>query len=148
MASNCVDKARHELTPHIRVRIKLPTCHQTSGGRASSRTFATQARDASDHGRGEEPDRLRRPERRHFAVVHPPVHEGFDPKPYTGVPRTRESCACRYSSAPRLEQAWASKRPNGSARANRPYFAGSRNVAKSTPTIVFPVKPLASTALR
>ena len=36
-------------------------------------------RDVSDHGRGVEPDRLRRPERRHFAVIGSSCSEDLAP---------------------------------------------------------------------
>ena len=61
---------RHELTSDIRVSDEppdLPPVHPAE--EPVPEHLRHRPRDASDHGRGEEPDRLRPPERRHFAVV-------------------------------------------------------------------------------
>ena len=69
---------RHELTSDIRVSDEppdLPPVHPAE--EPVPEDLRHRPRDASDHGRGEEPDRLRRPERRHFAVVRVQQHQPF-----------------------------------------------------------------------
>src|SRR6516225_775251 len=61
---------RHKLKPDVRVSEEppdLPPIHSTEGPVAEH--LGHRPRDVSDHGRGEEPDHLRRSERWHFAVV-------------------------------------------------------------------------------
>ena len=61
---------RHELTSDIRVSDEppdLPPIHPAKD--PIPEHLGQGPRDASDHGRGEEPDRLRPPERGHFAIV-------------------------------------------------------------------------------
>src|SRR5262249_19845340 len=70
---------RHELTSDIRVSDEppdLPPVHSAED--PIPKHPGHGPRDTSDNGRGEEPDRLRPPERRHVAVVrvqeHQPLH--------------------------------------------------------------------------
>ena len=69
---------RHELTSDIRVSDEppdLPPVHPAE--EPVPEDLRHRPRDASDYGRGEEPDRLGRPERRHFAVVRVQQHQPF-----------------------------------------------------------------------
>ena len=71
-----VDKQRHKLTPDVRVSEEppdLPPIHSTEDPIAEH--LGHRPRDVSDHGRGEEPNHLRRPERWHFAVVSAQQHQ-------------------------------------------------------------------------
>src|SRR5512135_2415079 len=71
---------RHELTSDIRISDEspnLPPVHPAED--PIPEHLRHRPRDASDHGRGEEPDRLRPPERRHFAVVRVQQHQPSHP---------------------------------------------------------------------
>src|SRR6516162_8827837 len=69
-------KQRHKLTPDVRVSEELPdlpSIHSTKDPVAEH--LGHRPRDVSDHGRGEEPDHLRRPKRWHFTVVSVQQHQ-------------------------------------------------------------------------